>query len=51
MKSIIRLLTTLLPPLASFQVTKPLNILFLTADNMNFDSNGICCGSIKENNI
>lgn len=37
MKSIIRLLTALLLPLAGLQAAKPLNILFFTADDMNFD--------------
>jgi hypothetical protein len=50
MKSIIRLLPDLLQTLAGLQVAWPLNIFF-TTDNMNLDSNGICCGSIKQNNI
>lgn len=51
MKSIIRLLTTLPLPMAGLQAAKPINVLFFTTDNMKFDSNGICCGSIKEYNI
>lgn len=38
-------------PAGDGSYAKPLNILVFTADNMNFDSSGICCGSIKENNI
>ncbi|MCU0778083.1 MAG: sulfatase [Akkermansiaceae bacterium] len=48
MKSIIRLLTALLLPLAGLQAAKPLNILFFTADDMNYDSSGVCGGPIKD---
>ena len=48
MKSIIRLLTALLLPLAGLQAATPLNILFFTADDMNYDSSGVCGGPIKD---
>lgn len=38
----------LLISLASLRAAPPLNILFFTADDMNYDSSGVCGGPIKD---
>ena len=48
MKFALSLVAALLLPLADLQAAKPLNILFFTADDMNYDSSGVCSGPIKE---
>jgi hypothetical protein len=48
MKLALALVAALLLPLAGLQAAKPLNILFFTADDMNFDSSGVCGGPIKD---
>lgn len=35
-------------PLVDLQAAKPLNVLFFTADDMNYDSSGVCGGPIKD---
>ena len=47
MKLALALVAALLLPLAGLQAAKPLNILFFTADDMNFDSSGVCGGPIR----
>jgi hypothetical protein len=42
------LVAALLLPLLNLQAAKPLNILFFTADDMNYDSSGVCGGPIKD---
>jgi N-sulfoglucosamine sulfohydrolase len=48
MELALALVAALLLPLAGLQAAKPLNILFFTADDMNFDSSGVCGGPIKD---
>ena len=48
MKLTLSLVAALLLPLAGLQAAKPLNILFFTADDMNYDSSGVCGGPIKD---
>jgi N-sulfoglucosamine sulfohydrolase len=47
MKSLLPIITALLLPLAGLHA-QPLNILFFTADDMNYDSPGVCGGPIKD---
>lgn len=48
MKRLFAFLSALLLPLAALHAAKPLNILFFTADDMNYDSSGVCGGPIKD---
>ncbi len=48
MKSAFSIIAALLVPLAALQAAPPLNILFFTADDMNYDSTGVCGGPIKD---
>lgn len=48
MKSLLIVLASLLMPLAALHAAPRLNILFFTADDMNFDSSGVYGGPIKD---
>lgn len=48
MKSLFPLFSALLLPLTSLHAAGPLNILFITADDMNYDSSGVCGGPVKD---
>ena len=47
-KNLLCLLLLALTPLRDPLAAAPLNILFFTADDMNFDSSGVCGGPIKD---
>ena len=47
MKYFFTFFTALLLPLATSHAAKPLNILFFTADDMNYDSSDVCGEPIK----
>ena len=47
MKTLLIILTALLLPLTALHAA-PLNILLFTADDMNFDSSGVCGGPVKD---
>lgn len=48
MRTLLVILASLLMPLAALHAAPRLNILFFTADDMNFDSNGVYGGPIKD---
>ena len=48
MKRIVRLLVLVLLPLACLRAAQPLNVLFFTADDMNYDSSAVFGGPIKD---
>lgn len=48
MKVAFQLVAAILLPLAGLRASQPLNILFFTSDDMNFDSTAVCGGPIKD---
>ena len=48
MRTIFLTLAAVLLPLCQLHAAPPLNILFVTSDDMNFDSSGVCGGPIKD---
>ncbi len=48
MKHLFSILAALLLPLTALSAAPPLNILFFTADDMNYDSTGVCGGPVKD---
>jgi N-sulfoglucosamine sulfohydrolase len=46
--TLLTLAAVLLQPLCQLHAATPLNILFFTSDDMNFDSSGVCGGPIKD---